>query len=88
MTGIMELLNLYSVGLSTSSGRNVLTRSIASRMSLAATSRSVPHSNSSEMSEKLSDDLEVISFRLSTVLRLSSSTRVTLVSISAALAPS
>ena len=40
-----------------------------------------------EIIEKLSSDREVISFRFSTVLRLSSSTRVTLVSISEAFAP-
>ncbi len=56
-------------------------------MSLAASERSIPYSNSRVIIETLSDDLEVRSFKSSTVLRLSSSTRVMLVSISVALAP-
>ena len=54
---------------------------------MAPSFRSEPYSNSTVIIETLSCDLEVSFLRLFTVLRLSSSTRVMFVSMSAALAP-
>ena len=70
-----------------SSGSIDCTRETTSRISFAPSSRSEPYSNSTVIIETLSCDLEVSFLRLLTVLRLSSSTRVMLVSISAAFAP-
>ena len=70
-----------------SSGSMDCTRLTTSRISLAPSLRSEPYSNSTVIIDTLSCDLEVSFLRLLTVLRLSSSTRVMLVSISAALAP-
>ena len=70
-----------------SSGNIDCTRDTTSRISLAPSLRSEPYSNSTVIIETLSCDLEVSFLRLLTVLRLSSSTRVMLVSMSAALAP-
>jgi hypothetical protein len=48
-TGIISLLNFMTMGSLTSSGMKSLSRLRAFRMSWAATSRFVPHSNSSEI---------------------------------------
>jgi hypothetical protein len=83
----MSVLNLKMIGVSASSGSDELTMSSLSRTSLVMTSMSWPYSNSSVMSEVFSDDFDVICFRLLTALSVFSSGRVTLFSISEALAP-
>ncbi len=83
----MLVLNLKIVGRSQSSGRSLSTISSASRTSATATSKSTPHSNSSETIEILSLEVDEISFSWSTVVRLSSINLVTFSSMSAALAP-
>ena len=68
-------------------GRNRLTKSRLSLISFAASSVFDPHSNSRNKIEVLSLDVDVISFKLLTVLSELSRGSVTLVSISAAEAP-
>jgi len=83
----MLVLNLSTTGFSESSGKSLSIRLMASRTSFVASSRLMPHSNSRIISEIFSLDDDVSFFRSFTVLRLSSSKRVILVSMSAALAP-
>ena len=64
-----------------------LTMSSLSRTSLVSTSMSCPYSNSSVMTEMFSDEREVICFRLLTEFSVFSNGRVTLFSMSLALAP-
>ena len=87
MIGIRLELSLNITGLEQPSGRLLLTMSMNERTSLAASSRSVPHSSSNETTDILSREEEVSSFRPSTEVRLFSMSLVTLVSISLAEAP-
>ena len=79
--------NLKMIGVSALSGSCDLTMSSLSRTSFVSSLMSLPYSNSSWMSDKFSDEREVICFRLLTVLRLFSSGREMFVSMSDALAP-
>ena len=75
------------IGFSTSSGSCELTMSSLSRTSLVRTSISLPNSNSNVINDIFSEEREVICFRLLTAFNVFSSGRVTLFSISEALAP-
>ncbi len=83
----MLVLNLKIFGSLQSSGNASSTQLKALRISLTASSKFVSHSNSTNTTDILSVDFELISFKLSTELRASSIRRVTLLSISEALAP-
>ena len=85
--GISSVPNLKSTGVPALSGNVERIMSILSRTSLVATSMSVPYSNSSVTIERFSFDCEDMSLRSLTVLSVFSMILVTLVSISAALAP-
>ena len=83
----MSVLNLKMMGVSTSSGSMELTMSSLSRTSFVSTSMSYPYSNSSVITEIFSDEREVICFKLLTEFSTFSNGRVTLFSMSEALAP-
>ncbi len=74
-------------GVVTPSGNCELTISSLSRTSFVNTSMLCPYSNSRVITEIFSEDLDVICFRLLTEFSVFSSGRVTLFSISEALAP-
>ena len=80
-------LNLKMVGILTASGRACVTMSNLSRTSLVASLMSMPYSNSKAMTEMFSFDVDERCLRLLTLLSAFSKGFVTLVSISAALAP-
>ena len=79
--------NLKSTGTEAPSGRDEFTRSSLSRMLLQASSMSVPYSNSRTTMDTFSFDLEVMSFKSSTLFKVFSRTFVRLFSMSEALAP-
>ncbi|OQA07633.1 MAG: hypothetical protein BWY66_01308 [bacterium ADurb.Bin374] len=84
--GVAERSNFRSVGRSTSSGRREMMRSILSRMSLAAASRSVPQLNETRTRLLPSVDSEEISSTPGTALSACSIGRVISVSTSTGLA--
>ena len=85
--GIKLVLNLMIVGFSQSSGNIRSVKLSELLISFDASSRLVPYSKFMKITEFASLDVEVISLRLLTELSAFSSGRVTLVSISDALAP-
>jgi len=80
-------LNFMIIGFSASSGRKFSIKLRLLLISLDASSRLVPYSKFMKITESPSLEVEVISLRLLTELSASSTGRVTLVSISDALAP-
>ena len=87
MMGMSSVPNLNIMGVSASSGRADTTMSSLSRTSLVATSMSMPYSNSSVITDMFSFEDDDTCLRSLTPLRMFSNGRVTLVSMSAALAP-
>ena len=87
MIGMSSALNLKMNGSEAPSGRTEFTISSLSRTSFVATSMSTPSMNLRTIRDMFSFDVDVISLRSLTPLRVFSRTLVKLVSISSALAP-
>ena len=87
MIGIMSESNFRMMGVLTASGSAEVIIFSLSRTSLVRSSMSCPYSNSSVMSDIFSAEREVMCLRLATELSVLSKGRVTLFSISDALAP-
>ena len=87
MIGMSSILNLNIVGVLTASGSICATMSNLSRTSFVASVISMPYSNSNEMTDMFSLEVEERCFKLLTPLRAFSKGLLTLVSMSAALAP-
>ena len=83
----MSESNFKMIGVLTPSGKADDIMSSLSRTSLVRSSMSYPYSNWSVMSDMFSDDFDVMCLRLATELSVLSKGRVTLFSISEALAP-
>ena len=87
MIGIMSAENLKMIGVLISSGNADDIMSSLSRTSFVKSSMSYPYSNSSVMIEMFSREFDVMCLRCSTEFSVFSSGRVTLFSMSDALAP-